>query len=156
RRSSGRGCNSQAQIAGARVVINCTFCDRDGDGAHDTFVDETQQTRDVAACAETINIGLARTHADDGAPPGVPESCATDADCSPEERPPFARSLCEPTAGRCMQPLAPSASYALAANDFIAGGGSGFFVLQRNTTQVNTLVQLRDAVIDHVQAGAPC
>jgi 5'-nucleotidase len=55
-----------------------------------------------------------------------------------------------------MEPVNPNGSYAVAANDFIAAGGSGFFVLQRNTTQVNTRVELRDAVIDYVQAQAAC
>ncbi|MEI2709435.1 MAG: hypothetical protein V9E96_10535 [Chitinophagaceae bacterium] len=35
--------------------------------------------------------------------------------------------------------------YAAAVNNYIAGGGSGFFVLQRNTTQVDTRVEQRDA-----------
>jgi 5'-nucleotidase len=56
-----------------------------------------------------------------------------------------------------MQPIGLNATYSLAANDYIAAGGSGFFVLQRNTTQVNTQVQLRDAVIDFAQqVGHPC
>jgi 5'-nucleotidase len=55
-----------------------------------------------------------------------------------------------------MEPENPNGSYSLAANDFIAAGGSGFFVLQRNTTQVNTRVELRDAVIDYVQAQPAC
>jgi 5'-nucleotidase len=157
RRSSGRGCNSQAQIAGARVVITCGSCDRNGDGTNDTIEVEPGRFVPVTACAETINIGLART-VDDATqmPTGVPERCDSDADCNPTPRAPEARSLCEPNTHRCMQPLSLNASYALAANDYIAAGGSGFFVLQRNTTQSNTFVQLRDAVVDHVQAGNPC
>ena len=38
----------------------------------------------------------------------------------------------------------------------IAGGGSGFRVLQRNTTQFDTGIQQRDALIDYIRAGAPC
>lgn len=160
RRSSGRGCNSQVQIAGARVVITCGSCDRDGDGRNDTFRGEDGLDHPITACAETINIGLARTHAMDASgqmvPTNVPERCNSDSDCNPRPVPPFQRSLCEPNTHRCMQPLSLDASYALAANDYIASGGSGFFVLQRNTTQVNTFVQLRDAVIDHVQTANPC
>jgi 5'-nucleotidase / UDP-sugar diphosphatase len=178
RRSSGRGCNSQAQIAGARVVVTCGSCDRDGDGIDDKFVSDTPCETDticgagnicnteqgrcefpMTACAETINIGLKVVDQNvncfvSGAP--LP-CCTTDQDCNPDPTiPPYRRSLCEPTSHVCMQPLEPDASYALAANDFIAAGGSGFFVLQRNTTQVNTFVQLRDSVVDFVQNGKPC
>jgi 5'-nucleotidase/UDP-sugar diphosphatase len=52
RRSAGRGCNSQAQIAGARVVIVCGACDP-------AAATRTGQPL-VANCAETINIGLTR------------------------------------------------------------------------------------------------
>ncbi len=163
RRSSGRGCNSQAQIAGARVVISCGSCDRDGDGRPDT-VQEGGQTLRLTACAETINIGLQN----------VPENiscerdptrfpcCENDSDCNRDAAGnritvrPDRRSLCEPRAHICMQPIQPNADYALAANNYIAGGGSGFFVLQRNTTQVDTLVQQRDAVIDRIRNGIPC
>ncbi len=136
RRSSGRGCNSQAQIAGARVVLVCGTCERtDAAGAH------------LVNCADTINIGL------------TSRQCNNDDDCNaggfnavPAER----RSLCEPRAHRCMSPLSLTASYAVAVNNYIAGGGSGFFVLQRNTTQVDTGVQQRDAVIDYVRNARPC
>jgi 5'-nucleotidase/UDP-sugar diphosphatase len=35
-------------------------------------------------------------------------------------------------------------------------GGSGFRVLQRNTTQFDTQIQQRDALIDYIRAGPPC
>ena len=44
----------------------------------------------------------------------------------------------------------------LATSNYLAGGGSGFRVLQRNTTQLDTKVQQRDALIDYLRAGAPC
>ena len=140
RRSGGRGCTSQAQIAGARAVIVCGPCAR---------TDAQGQAQTLSSCAETINIGL-RT---DGA------RCENDAECNPagwEATAPERRSLCEPAAHRCMVPLSPSASYAAAVNNYIAGGGSGFFVLQRNTTQVDTRVEQRDAVIDFVRQWPPC
>ena len=155
RRSTGRGCNSQAQIAGAHVVITCGGCDRNGDGVEDTVETTPGVFSTFSACAETINIGLARTVIG-GTPTGVPTRCDSDLDCYTPTTHPEDRSLCEPVAHACMQPLSLNSSYALAANDFIAAGGSGFFVLQRNTTQVNTGVQLRDAVIDFVQAREPC
>jgi 5'-nucleotidase len=144
RRSAGRGCQSQAQIAGARAVIVCGPCVRRApDGAQVT----------LQSCAETVNIGLR----DD--PEARARPCANDAECNPagwDRTPPERRSLCEPKARRCMVPLEPDASYAAAVNNYIAGGGSGFFVLQRNTTQVDTRVEQRDAVIDFVRQARPC
>jgi 5'-nucleotidase len=146
RRSAGRGCNSQAQIAGARVVLTCGSCDRDGVPGNDTSPGDNTP---LTACAETVNIGL-RGNSDGAA------TCERDSDCYRPADAPQDRSLCDTTAHRCMAPLALNASYALAANNYIAAGGSGFFVLQRNTTQVDTLVQQRDAVIDRIRAGNPC
>ncbi len=140
RRSGGRGCTSQAQIAGARAILVCGPCQRTSD---------TGELITLSSCAETINIGL-RT---DGM------RCENDRECNPagwEATAPDRRSLCEPTAHRCMVPLSLDASYAAAVNNYIAGGGSGFFVLQRNTTQVDTRVEQRDAVIDYVRQWPPC
>jgi 5'-nucleotidase len=44
------------------------------------------------------------------------------------------------------EPLVDDLSYGIAVNDFIAQGGSGFVVLARNTTKVNTDLSLRDGV----------
>ncbi|HJN76902.1 MAG TPA: bifunctional UDP-sugar hydrolase/5'-nucleotidase [Myxococcota bacterium] len=78
-RSSERGCNSQAQVAGIRFTMNCR--DR---------------------IAEDIFIN------------GVP--------------------------------LDPNGTYELATNNYIAHGGSGFSMLERNTTQFDTGVSIRDVV----------
>lgn len=78
-RSSERGCNSQAQVAGIRFSMDCT----------------AQVARDIV-----IN----------GAP------------------------------------LDPDGTYELATNNYIAHGGSGFEVLKRNTTQVDTGISIRDVV----------
>lgn len=44
-------------------------------------------------------------------------------------------------------PLDPDGTYELATNDYIAHGGSGFKVLERNTTQVDTGISIRDVVM---------
>src|SRR5205823_235681 len=66
---------------------------------------------------------------------------------------------CRPDVGgscRCT-PLNPFGSYKVAVNDYIAAGGSGFIVLQRNTTKFNTGISLREALIDYIQnAVARC
>ncbi|MBI5510051.1 MAG: bifunctional metallophosphatase/5'-nucleotidase [Deltaproteobacteria bacterium] len=54
------------------------------------------------------------------------------------------------------QPLDPSATYKIAVNDYIANGGSGFKVLKRNTTKLDTGVPLRTALVDYLGRLAPC
>jgi 5'-nucleotidase len=43
-------------------------------------------------------------------------------------------------------PLDPAGTYELATNNYIAHGGSGFEVLERNTTQLDTGISIRDVV----------
>jgi len=126
RRSTGRGCVSQIQIAGARVVVDCAT----------TGPDATSP-----GVASHIYIGTYN--------PTV--SCQSDAEC-----PGKLFGSCDTDAGLCWQPIEDFASYELATSDYLAGGGSGFRVLQRNTTQFNTKVQQRDALIDFIRAGEPC
>ena len=78
-RSSERGCNSQAQVAGIRFSMDCT-----------------------AQVAKDIVINGAA--------------------------------------------LDPDGTYELATNNYIAHGGSGFEVLKRNTTQIDTGISIRDVV----------
>lgn len=47
--------------------------------------------------------------------------------------------------------LSPNGVYELCTNNYIARGGSGFKVLGRNTTFIDTGISLRDAVIDRLQ-----
>ena len=58
--------------------------------------------------------------------------------------------------GRCLLPIESSGSYELATSTYLAQGGSGFVVLKRNTTQLDTKIQQRDALIDWVRGGTPC
>jgi 5'-nucleotidase len=78
-RSSERGCNSQAQVAGIEFVMDCNL----------------RAARDIR-----VN-GIA---------------------------------------------LDPAGTYELATNNYIAHGGSGFEVLERNTTQLDTGISIRDVV----------
>lgn len=61
--------------------------------------------------------------------------------------------LCTPVG--CGAPVAPYVAYKAAVNDYIAAGGSGFTVLEFNTTQFNTGISLRDAVIDFLFTTFP-
>lgn len=57
--------------------------------------------------------------------------------------------------GRC-DPVEPSAIYRVAVNDYIADGGSGFDVLQRNTSKQYTDISLRDALVDFLRSQPAC
>src|SRR5207302_3916598 len=57
---------------------------------------------------------------------------------------------------KCLSPISATNLYELATSNYLAGGGSGFRVLQRNTTQFDTKIQQRDALIDYMRQGKPC
>jgi 5'-nucleotidase / UDP-sugar diphosphatase len=156
RRSAGRGCVSQAQIAGARVVLDCDGCQRDK-GPEPSCVDNSDCASDECnggkcvpqPCADDIYIG-ATSH-----------PCKTDADCvgTNKQQQPNSCDTSRPDAngyGRCLAPINLLQSYDFATSDYLAGGGSGFTVLKRNTTQLDTHIQQRDALIDWIRGGKPC
>jgi 2',3'-cyclic-nucleotide 2'-phosphodiesterase (5'-nucleotidase family) len=68
--------------------------------------------------------------------------CSSDDDCTSQVE------IC--SAGRCGRPIEPSETYELATNNYIASGGSGFSVLENNTTQKDTGISMRDAVQHHM------
>ncbi|RLB51078.1 MAG: hypothetical protein DRI90_23225, partial [Deltaproteobacteria bacterium] len=125
RRSAGRGCTSQVQIAGARLVMDCAW---------DDPADELPPGKAVG-----IYIGATDT------------TCLGDQDC-----PDDLIGSCDTGIGRCWRPIEPIASYEMATSNYLAGGGSGFRVLQRNTTQSDTGIQQRDALIDYIRGGRAC
>ena len=154
RRSAGRGCQSQAQIAGARVRLNCAGCSRPdaalpcvadsdcvavGSGGCDLAL----QTCSITACAEQVYIGY------------TSQRCMGDADCANQQPGECDISL-PPAQRKCLSPIQRTNLYELATSNYLAGGGSGFRVLQRNTTQFDTLIQQRDALIDYMRQGKPC
>lgn len=127
-RSAERGCQTQAQISGVDFTMHC-----------------------------------AQALKNDNAP-----ECSTSADCESEEALAWAAGgtshapRCQE--GRCFkspadsiringEALNPTESYKVAVNDFIGRGGSGFEVLRRNTTKVETTLSLRDALIDYMRAA---
>jgi 5'-nucleotidase/UDP-sugar diphosphatase len=126
RRSAGRGCVSQVQIAGARVVIDCQ---------------KKLTPTSAPGVATNIYIGTYDPNIE----------CTSDAQC-----PGAGVGSCDLEKIQCWQPIDLIASYELATSNYLAGGGSGFRVLQRNTTQFDTGVQQRDALIDYIRAGNPC
>jgi len=157
-RSARRGCQAQAQIAGMTTVFDCNedveaafrvtiggsrledpgMYGRDADGKPYCEFDGLDCTpgADCDPVLETVRPCPA------GQAPG-------DGVCCP------AGEVCTPLG--CGTPISPYVSYKLAANDYIAAGGSGFTMLEHNTTQFNTGISLRDAVMDYVNlAFAGC
>ncbi|MBX5481774.1 MAG: bifunctional metallophosphatase/5'-nucleotidase [Myxococcaceae bacterium] len=137
-RSAGRGCQSQAQISGARFTMDCAQA----------------QLNDLRYPCDVNKTG-----ADNGS------------DCPQTNR--EGRNLwqCIPdetgTGGRCWahpaldvqirgKPIDPASTYKIAVNDYIAKGGSGFNVLKRNTSRIETGISLRDSLIDYMQDFCTC
>jgi len=155
RRGASRGCVSQVQIAGARVVLDCGSCtDRadlvgpcqnDSDCPDGGECDKAAGKCIAPACARGIYIGT------DG------RACKVDADCGPNRL--GACDNLRPDAqgnGRCFKPIDPIASYELATSNYLAQGGSGFRILRANTTQFDTQIQQRDALTEFIRRGRPC
>jgi len=134
-KSAGRGCQSQGQIAGARFVMDCARVIENERLAVDP---QLRCTRDQE-CRDRLPAG----------------SSASDA----------SEWICN--LGACYrhpahdiainnEPLNPVAIYKVAVNDYIAKGGSGFRVLKRNTTKIDTGISLRDALIDALRKNCTC
>lgn len=157
-RSARRGCQSQAQIAGMTTVFDCN---QDVEAAFRVTIggsrleDPGLYGRDADRKPYCDYDGLHCTPGADCDPaletvrPCPAGQTFGDGVCCPQGE------LCTPLG--CGTPISPYVSYKLAANDYIAAGGSGFTMLEHNTTQFNTGISLRDAVMDYVNlAFAGC
>lgn len=121
RKSSERGCRTQAQVAGIwfDMVCRSTSCpDHDPDDGMPT-----------TACAKNIWLG---------------ENCRAGNPDGP---------IVESAGCR---PVVPTGLYRVAVNDYISRGGSGFTVLKRNTSKVDTGIALRDALTVSLRNQAAC
>jgi 2',3'-cyclic-nucleotide 2'-phosphodiesterase (5'-nucleotidase family) len=56
---------------------------------------------------------------------------------------------------RCRK-IIPTGLYRVAVNDYIAAGGSGFTVLKRNTSKLDTKISLRDGLRDYIRGLPAC
>jgi len=149
RRSASRGCATQVQIAGARIVVNCKGCNsQKGQPCQSNEQCASNECAAgacvIKACADAIYIGSTKT------------PCSTDLDCGNQPNACDLGRLDEKGQGRCLSAIDPAGSYELATSTYLAQGGSGFVVLKRNTTQLDTKIQQRDALIDWVRGGTPC
>ena len=135
--STGTPCQHDDQCIGA---IPGTCVDASGAGC----LPGSKCTCDVTACSEELFIGH------------LSQKCSRDSDC-PDKLP----GQCDTSGntqatGTCLAPLQLESDYDFATSNYLAAGGSGFRVLQRNTTQVDTGIQQRDAVIDMIRNASPC
>jgi 5'-nucleotidase/UDP-sugar diphosphatase len=165
RRGAGRGCDSQAQIAGARVRLNCTGCNPKyrPDTVSACQSDQDCTSGAVGACDLQTNMCLPTPCAEEIYIGYSAQTCMSDTDCAPGQDPNQAlpgqcdlSSNPNSTTGQCLLPIVLTNLYQLATNNYIAAGGSGYLVLQRNTTQLNTQIEQRDALADWIQQGKPC
>jgi len=131
-RSNTRGCQSQAQISGGTFVMNCGQVKRNE--AHYPC----QSTQDCCQYRPEIcepgYAGSAQWECNEGACYSHPGEDIL-------------------IGGR---PLNPDASYKIATNDYIANGGSGFNVLKRNTTKLDTGIAMRDALTEYLTRFPTC
>ncbi|MFL5320856.1 MAG: bifunctional metallophosphatase/5'-nucleotidase [Myxococcaceae bacterium] len=138
-RSASRGCQSQAQISGATFTMDCAQV----------------QINDLRTSCNTQKSTDPAVNGSDC--PGDNEALG------------HARWQCldDVTGGRCWahpgigiqvngQALDPFGTYKIAVNDYIAKGGSGFQVLKRNTSRIETGISLRDSLIGYMQGFCNC
>ncbi len=152
RRSAGRGCVSQAQVAGARVRMNCKSCNRPGPACNTdeecligaSGCDLNSHTCVLTSCAEEVYIGT------------TAKTCKNDNECAGDDGVVHPGHCDVNGSLRCFSRISDTNLYELATSNYLAGGGSGFRTLQRNTTQFDTKVQQRDALIDYLRQGKPC
>jgi 5'-nucleotidase/UDP-sugar diphosphatase len=132
-RSAERGCVSQAQVSGARFVMDCAQV----------------QINDLRIACDPANGGVSQCP-QEGREGHAPWQCLEDVDGS--------RCWAHPSIGIQIngKPLDPNGTYRIAVNDYIAKGGSGFKVLKRNTTRIETGISLRDSLIGYMQGFCTC
>ncbi|MGZ3459723.1 MAG: bifunctional metallophosphatase/5'-nucleotidase, partial [Archangium sp.] len=131
-RSSERGCVSQAQISGARFVMDCA----------QVQLNDLRLPCDPAKNATDCPQEGRENHA--------PWQCLEDQDGN--------RCYAHPATDISINgnPINPNGMYRVAVNDYIAKGGSGFSVLKRNTTRQETGISLRDSLIGYMQNFCTC
>jgi len=133
-RSAERGCVSQAQISGARFTMDCAQV----------------QINDLRIPCDPNDGGAEKYCPKEGREGHAPWQCLEDVDGS--------RCWAHPAIAIQVggKPLDPNGTYRIAVNDYIAKGGSGFRVLKRNTTRIETGISLRDSLIGYMQGFCTC
>ncbi|WP_224245828.1 bifunctional metallophosphatase/5'-nucleotidase [Hyalangium gracile] len=133
-RSAERGCVSQAQISGARFTMDCAQV----------------QLNELRIPCDPDDGGAEKWCPKEGREGHAPYQCLEDINGS--------RCWAHPAIDIEVngKPLDSNGTYRIAVNDYIAKGGSGFRVLKRNTTRIETGISLRDSLIGYMQGFCTC
>ncbi len=136
-RSATRGCTPQAQVSGARFTMDCA-----------------QAQLNAARLPCSPSNGGSDCPNDDRSGGRSPWQCIADATTGGAGGRCWSHSGINVTiSGKAIHE---TDSYRVAVNDYIARGGSGFLVLKRNTTRVETGIPLRDSLIGYMQNFCSC
>jgi hypothetical protein len=134
-RSAERGCASQAQISGARFNMDCAQAQ----------LNNLKLACDPAGTATECPAGDREGRA--------PWQCIADTSLGSGGRCWTHTATAVTITGKALKE---NETYRIAVNDYIARGGSGFLVLKRNTTRVETGISLRDSLVGFMQNFCTC
>ena len=151
-RSAGRGCATQLQVAGIEYDLDCDTVNKEVNAVLDSGeVFEFEYRDPDAHFAKNIRIQRGACHSvDDCRIPAI--SVCEDNDgrtCNVAEGEDVGTCLCR-------EELQDTFYYKFATNNYMARGGSGFRTLRFNTTQSDTGVDLRDAVVRSIEGSPSC
>ena len=137
-KSSDRGCVSQSQLSGARFTMDCA---------------QAQLNALRKPCDPSGKATECPGSNDDRGGGRFPWQCVPDPGVTAG-----GRCYAHPATNITIsgKPLQENESYRIAVNDYIARGGSGFLVLKRNTTRIETGIPLRDSLIGYMQNFCTC
>ena len=158
-RSASRGCQAQAQISGATILMVCDTEHSERSCAEEVTIggsldecdeadDRKRWTGDEAGYLVGAELCGRLAQEAEVEAPRLRGACPADGECC------TGRELC--VSGRCRELLNPNGSYELATNDYIASGGSGFDVLERNTTRFDTGIPIRDGFAEYIGRQLTC
>jgi 5'-nucleotidase/UDP-sugar diphosphatase len=136
--SATRGCQTQAQVAGAKFTMDCATAILN---QNQTPCMTAQDCQNIYPRADSDIRAPWQCQFPIGTPQGAPGICYA------EES--YGISIND-------QPLDLNSQYKVAPNNYIAHGGSGFKVLKRNTTTQETNISLRDGLIEYFQQQCNC
>jgi 2',3'-cyclic-nucleotide 2'-phosphodiesterase (5'-nucleotidase family) len=172
-KSATRGCQTQLQAAGITFDMVCRddptapnpcaaidpnnvgiHCDGTTQAVADAQCNVGSSSSGVIAVADRCDLGTHRC---------IQTACAKNIYLGDHCRPMDPSSglirsdlPVDPATTTCA-PLSMGGLYRVAVNNYIAAGGSGFFVLKRNTSQQDTGISLRDALTVYLsQQSATC
>ncbi len=136
-RSASRGCQSQAQVSGVRFTMDCA----------QVQLNDLRLPCDPKRPAAQLGSECPQDNREGRAPWTCLDDASTGARC-------WAHTAIDVSISG--KPLTPSGTYKVAVNDYIAKGGSGFSVLKRNTTRIETGISLRDSLVGFMEGFCTC